>query len=129
MAHGVCVCVHVCVCLSWVGTEYDKYRSRDSNQILLNNKDQQVLILTCVPGGGEVCYLRLPYLHAEPYPYLTNTNAYGRLPSAGLWDLTTVAGIDKYRQLSSPTQEPDIKAGTLSRRRQVAVCRMQMVPR
>jgi len=26
--------------------EYDKHNSRDSNQILLNNKDQQVLIVS-----------------------------------------------------------------------------------
>jgi len=40
--------------------EHDQYNSRDCNQILLNDKDQQVLIVNC--NQGEVCYLRLPCL-------------------------------------------------------------------
>ena len=42
--------------------EHHEHISRASNQILLSDKDQQVLIGSCAPGGGEVCYLRLPCL-------------------------------------------------------------------
>jgi len=35
---------------------YDKHNSRDSNQILFNVLDQQVLIATCVPGAkSAIC--------------------------------------------------------------------------
>jgi len=34
--------------------KHDKHNSRDSNQILLNNKNQELIV------GDEVCYLRLP---------------------------------------------------------------------
>ena len=45
-----------------VMTEYDKHSSQNSNHILLNDKNQQVLYSSCVAytwGRGEVCYLRL----------------------------------------------------------------------
>jgi len=43
--------------------EHDKHNSRetdrDSNQILLSDKDRLVLIVSC-RIGGKVCYLQLP---------------------------------------------------------------------
>jgi len=49
-----------------------KHNSRDSNQILLSNKDQQILIVTCVPAAKSAIYhcrfvfrfLRATYMHS-----------------------------------------------------------------
>ena len=40
-----------CVC-SWAAIEYDKRNSRDSNEILLHSKDQQLLVVSCASEGG-----------------------------------------------------------------------------
>jgi len=39
---------HVC---SSAAIETNKHNSRDSNRILLNDKDQQLLFVSCAPGA------------------------------------------------------------------------------
>ena len=41
---------------SYAATEHDEHNSRDSHQILFNDKDQQVLIVSCAPGAKSVVY-------------------------------------------------------------------------
>jgi len=50
------LCFHI-VAL-WRVMEHDKHNSRDSKQILLEDKDQQVLIVSYTVG--KVCYMRFP---------------------------------------------------------------------
>jgi len=38
-----------------VALEYDKHNSRDSNQILLDDKNEQVLIVSSGALAGKVC--------------------------------------------------------------------------
>jgi len=39
--------------------EYDKHNSRNSNQILLNDKDQQILIVSCASGKSQLSMIAL----------------------------------------------------------------------
>jgi len=52
---------------SLAAIEHDKHNSRDSNQILLNNKDQQVLTVSCTLGAKSAIYYCVLYffLHSS----------------------------------------------------------------
>jgi len=44
---------------SHAAIEYDKHNSRNSHKIFLNDKDQQVLIVSCAPGRSLLCAIAL----------------------------------------------------------------------
>jgi len=44
------------VCIPISDDKNDKHNSWDSNQILLNNKDQQLLIVSYTPGAKSAVY-------------------------------------------------------------------------
>jgi len=52
-SHSVHITRHV---YSSVAIEYDKHNIRDSRQIWLNDKDQQILIVNCRPGAKSAVY-------------------------------------------------------------------------
>ena len=67
----LCVCLSVCLCVlatqkphnltlpNFFAMEHDEYNSRDFNKILLSNKNQQVVIVSCTLG--QICYVLIVF--------------------------------------------------------------------